>query len=55
MWGDEGFEADRMAQVGGHFGEVAVVDAQEEAVVVVALGGFDDGKDAVEVGFGVDF
>lgn len=49
--GDEGFEFDGVMEVGFHFGEVAVVDAEEEARGVCA---FDDGEDSAEVGLGVD-
>ena len=30
--GDEGFEVDGMVEIGGHCGEIAVIDAQEDAV-----------------------
>ena len=44
--GDERFEFDGVVEVGGHGGEVSVVDAEEDAFVG---GGFEDGEDTLEV------
>ena len=50
--GDEWFKFDGVVEVGGHGGEVSVVDAEEDSFVG---GGFEDGEDALKVCLGVDF
>lgn len=52
VWWDAWFEFDGVVEVGGHGGEVSVVDAEEDAFV---WGGFEDGEDALKVCLGVDF